>query len=143
MGYIHQAISEILTLLYNSSNTLSPEQQSYLINIVIGLDYDHVPELFMVQNALQGWKQGISFCTEKLMRCVCRRAVMCSACELERIDLNHVTNEGSKEVMELCSCNSLVGVCVVVGLLRGAGDTVPRGVTQREGGVGGGCVSGV
>ena len=127
MGYIHQAISEILTLLYNSSNTLSPEQQSYLINIVIGLDYDHVPELFMVQNALQAWKQGISFCTEKLMRCVCRRAIRRSACESERIDLNHVTNEGSKEVMELCSGNSVVGVRAAAGLLRGAGDALPRG----------------
>lgn len=127
MGYIHQAISEILTLLYNSSNTLSPEQQSYLINIVIGLDYDHVPELFMVQNALQAWKQGISFCTEKLMRCVGRRAIRRSACELERIDLNHVTNEGSKEVMELCSGNSVVGVRAAAGLLRGAGDALPRG----------------
>lgn len=70
MNYIEQAISEILTLLYNSSNSLSAEQQSYLIGIVIGLDYDHVPELFMVQNTLKGWKQGISFCKEKLMKSV-------------------------------------------------------------------------
>ena len=64
--YIQKAIDDILSSLYNNNNTISAEQQVHLISIVIGLDYEHVPELFMMQNALHVWLTGITFCKEKL-----------------------------------------------------------------------------
>lgn len=65
-GFIQKAIDEILSLLYNNNNSITAEQQAHLISIVIGLDYEHVPELFMIQNALQVWTNGITFCKERL-----------------------------------------------------------------------------
>lgn len=64
-GLIQKAIDAILSLLYNNNNTITAEQQAHLISIVIGLDYEHVPELFMIQNAQQVWMNGITFCKER------------------------------------------------------------------------------
>lgn len=68
MEYIHKAIDELLSLLYNSSSVLTAEQQAHYISVVIGLDYPHVPELFMLQNSLQTWKSAIVFCKEKMTK---------------------------------------------------------------------------
>lgn len=65
-GFIQKAIDEILSLLYNNNNSITAEQQAHLISVVIGLDYDHVPELFMIENALQVWTNGITLCRERL-----------------------------------------------------------------------------
>ncbi|KNB43177.1 hypothetical protein JH06_3715 [Blastocystis sp. subtype 4] len=67
MSYIQKAIDELLSLLYNSSSVLTSEQQTHFINVVIGLDYPHVPELFMIQNSLQTWKNSIIFYKEQLL----------------------------------------------------------------------------
>ena len=68
MSYIQKAIDELLSLLFNSSSVLTTEQQSHYIGIVIGLDYPHVPELFMVQNSLQTWKNTIVYFKERLLK---------------------------------------------------------------------------
>lgn len=68
MEYIQKAIDELLSLLYNSTSVLTSEQQAHYINVVIGLDYPHVPELFMLQNSLQTWKNSITFYKEKLLK---------------------------------------------------------------------------
>lgn len=68
MEYVQKATDEILSILYNSGDSLSPEKQSYYIGIVIGLGYSHVPELFMLQNSLQGYKNAISGCRERLRK---------------------------------------------------------------------------
>jgi len=68
MSYIQKAIDELLSLLYNSSSVLTSEQQTHFIHVVIGLDYPHVPELFMIQNNLQTWKNSIIFYKEQLLK---------------------------------------------------------------------------
>ena len=68
MSYIQKAIDELLSLLYNSSSVLTSEQQTHFINVVIGLDYPHVPDLFMIQNSLQTWKNSIIFYKEQLLK---------------------------------------------------------------------------
>lgn len=68
MEYIQKAIDELLSILYSSSSDLSSEQQAHYISIVIGLDYDHVPELFLVQNLLQTWRSVLTGCRDRLLR---------------------------------------------------------------------------
>ena len=68
MEYVQKATDEILSILYNSGDSLSPEKQAYYIGIVIGLGYRNVPELFMLQNSLQAYKNAISGCRERLRK---------------------------------------------------------------------------
>ncbi|KAK8821090.1 hypothetical protein WA538_005721 [Blastocystis sp. DL] len=88
MEYIEKAINELLALLYNSNSGLSPEQQTHYIQLVIALDYPHVPELFMLQNTLQTWKTAVQFKKERLR----------NAFELERIDIEHVNVATHRQV---------------------------------------------
>lgn len=99
MEYIQKAIDELLALLYNSSSALTAEQQAHYIAVVIGLDYPHVPELFMLQNALQTWRNSITYSHEKLLKWRCGARLRCSACELERIDLQEVHGASRRRVV--------------------------------------------
>ena len=76
MEYIEKAINELLALLYNSNSGLSPEQQTHYIQLVIALDYPHVPELFMLQNTLQTWKTAVQFKKERLRKYDCGETPM-------------------------------------------------------------------
>ncbi|CBK21981.2 uncharacterized protein [Blastocystis hominis] len=119
MEYVQKAIDEILSILYNSGDSLSPEKQSSYINIVIGLGYSHVPELFMLQNSLQGYKNAISGCRERLRKWA---AWVWSHEKRVRAGRNRFgpRNGGEKRVVALFAGEAAAGV-------RGGTDETARG----------------